>query len=120
MKNKIVYFDYASTTKVTTEVYEAMLPFLKEEYGNPSSLYNIGINNKKVINQCRKKIASYINAQGNEIYFCGGGSEANNWAIKGIAFSNSRDKEIITSKIEHHSILNSCHFLEKIGYKVHI
>jgi|SRR5690554_3994867 len=116
---KTIYFDYASTTKIRKEVYQVMLPYLKEEYGNPSSLYNIGIKNKKIINQSRKRIASLINAQGNEIYFCSGGSEANNWALKGVAFRNNNDKEIITSKIEHHSVLNTCHFLENLGYIIH-
>ncbi|QVK17391.1 IscS subfamily cysteine desulfurase [Mycoplasmatota bacterium] len=113
------YFDYASTTQIRKEVYEEMIPYLHNEYGNPSSLYEIGINNKKVINQCRKKIASLLNAKGNEIYFCSGGSEANNWALKGIAFSSSTKKEIITTKIEHHAVLHTCSFLEKIGYIVH-
>jgi len=113
-----VYFDNASTTKIRREVYESMLPYLQGEYGNPSSLYEMGIHNKKVINQCRNKIASLINAKGKEIYFCSSGSEANNWALKGIAFSQSIKKEIITSKIEHHSILHTCGFLEKMGYKI--
>ncbi len=116
---KGIYIDNASTTSIRSEVFEAMLPFLKGEYGNPSSLYEIGINNKKVINQCRKRIAALLNAKGNEIYFCSGGSEANNWAIKGTAFAQMTKREIITTKIEHHSILNSCHFLEKLGYKIH-
>ena len=114
-----IYFDYASTTKIRKEVYEAMLPYLESEFGNPSSLYDIGISNKKLINQCRKKIANLIYANANEIYFCSGGSEANNWALKGIAFKNKIGKEIITTKIEHHSILHSCQFLENLGYTVH-
>lgn len=119
MIKKTVYLDHASTTKISDKVLEAMLPYLKEEYGNPSSLYSIGISNKKIINNCRKKIASFINANPKEIYFCSCGSEANNWAIKGIAFKHQKHKEIITTKIEHHSVLNSCLFLEKLGYKVH-
>lgn len=119
MIKKTVYLDHASTTKISEKVLEAMLPYLKEEYGNPSSLYSIGISNKKIINNCRKKIASFINANPKEIYFCSCGSEANNWAIKGIAFKHQKHKEIITTKIEHHSVLNSCLFLEKLGYKVH-
>lgn len=118
MKNKPLYFDYASTTKIRQEVYEAMLPYLQEEFGNPSSLYTIGIRNKKIINQCRKTIASLINAESHEIYFCSGGSEANNWAIKGVAFAHPDKREIITTKIEHPSVLNSCRFLEKLGYIV--
>ncbi|HEY8364386.1 MAG TPA: cysteine desulfurase family protein [Haloplasmataceae bacterium] len=116
---KTIYLDYASTTNIREEVFEAMLPYLKSEYGNPSSLYDLGISNKKVLNNCRKQIASIINAKKEEIYFCSGGSEANNWAIKGVAFASNVKKEIITSKIEHHSVLNACHFLEKMGYKVH-
>lgn len=118
MKNKPLYFDYASTTKIRQEVYEAMLPYLQEEFGNPSSLYDIGIHNKKTINQCRKVIASLINAEQHEIFFCSGGTEANNWAIKGVAFAHPNKREIITTKIEHPSVLNSCQFLEKLGYKV--
>ncbi len=116
---KTVYLDYASTTKIRQEVVEEMLPYLLNEYGNPSSLYEKGIKNRKVINKCRSKIASIFNANKDEIYFCSGGSEANNWAIKGIAFSNKGKLEIITTKIEHHSILKSCEFLAKLGYKIH-
>lgn len=116
---KTIYLDYASTTKIRQEVIEEMQPYLLNQYGNPSSLYDEGIKNKKVINQCRNKIASIFNAKRDEIYFCSGGSEANNWALKGIAFAALEKKEIITTKIEHHSILNSCEFLEKLGYLIH-
>ncbi len=115
---KPVYFDYASTTHIRKEVYDEMIPYLQKEYGNPSSLYDMGIKNKKVINQCRKRIAKLLNAKSSEIYFCSGGSEANNWALKGIAFKHTKKKEIITTKIEHHSVTHSCEFLERMGYDV--
>ncbi len=115
----LIYSDHASTTQVRQEVYHAMLPYLFQEYGNPSSLYEIGTANKKVINKCRMQIATLLNAKASEIYFCSGGSEANNWALKGIAFRAKDKKEIITTKIEHHSIIHTCEFLEKLGFIIH-
>lgn len=113
-----IYLDHASTTKLKKEVYQEMEPFLTENYCNPSSLYDEGISNKKVINSCRKKIAKLINANSKEIYFCSGGSEANNWAIKGVAFNSKNKKNIITTKIEHHSLMHSCLFLAKLGFNI--
>lgn len=113
-----IYLDNASTTQLSKEVYKSMHPYLLENFENPSSLYTKGIKNKKTINQCRSRIADIINADSKEIYFCSGGSEANNWAIKGIAFNSNDKKEIITSKIEHHSISNTCEFLAKHGFNI--
>ncbi|MDF2700228.1 MAG: nifS [Haloplasmataceae bacterium] len=112
-----MYFDYASTTQLKEEVYKSMLPYLLNHYENPSSLYDNAIHNKKVINSCRKKVAELLNASANEIYFTSGGSEANNWALKGITFKSNK-KEIITTRIEHHSVSHACAFLERMGYIV--
>ena len=116
---EIRYFDHAATTKVKKEVLEEMLPYLEEQYGNPSSLYSIGRGAKKAIEEARKKVAGLINCNANEIYFTGGGSESDNTIIKGIARSNQkRGKHIITSKIEHPAVLYTCKALEKQGFKV--
>lgn len=115
----IKYFDNAATTKVKKEVAEAMLPYLHEEYGNPSSLYSIGRRAKKAIEEARKQVASLINCMPNEIYFTGCGSESDNTAIKGIAYANKRKgRHIITSKIEHPAVLHTCQTLEKQGFEV--
>ncbi len=116
---KGVYVDNAATTGVRPEVLEEMLPYLKEEYGNPSSLYKIGRDNKKAIDNAREKVASIIGADANEIYFTAGGSESDNWAIKGIAESyRQKGNHIITLAIEHHAVLHTCQYLETKGYEV--
>lgn len=116
---KIRYFDHAATTSVDEEVLNAMIPYFSENYGNPSSLYSIGKENKEVINLARMKIATILNCKVNEIYFTSGGTESDNMIIKGIAFANKRyDNHIITSKIEHHAVLNTCEFLERFGFRV--
>ena len=117
--NKIIYFDHAATTAVDKEVLEEMLPYFNNKYGNPSSLYSIGRNSKKAIEQARKRVANAINSEPKEIYFTGGGSESDNIAIKAIAYANrEKGNHIITSKIEHPAILNSCKTLEKEGFNV--
>ncbi len=116
---KIRYFDHAATTPVKEEVLNEMLPFLGEKFGNPSSLYNLGRESKRAIEDARKRVAELINCEPKEIYFTGGGSESDNMAIKGIAYANSnKGKHIITSKIEHHAVLHTCQKLEKQGFKV--
>ena len=116
---EIKYFDHSATTPVDKKVLEAMMPYFKEEYGNPSSVYNLGKKNKEVINISRMKIANILGAKVNEIYFTSGGSESNNMILKGIAFANKhKGNHIITSKIEHPAILNTCRFLEKFGFKI--
>ena len=118
MKN-IIYLDHAATTGVKEEVLKEMLPFFSIEFGNPSSLYSIGRRAKKAIEQAREKVARAINAKPKEIYFTGCGSESDNLAIKGIAHSlKSKGNHIITSKIEHHAVLNSCKSLEQEGFKI--
>ena len=115
----IKYFDNAATTRVSQEVLNAMLPYLKDEFGNPSSMYTLGRSAKRAIEESRKKVAELINCNTEEIYFTGSGSEGDNTAIKGIAYQNySRGRHIITSKIEHPAVLNTCHLLEKQGFFV--
>ena len=117
--NKPVYMDYAATTFTKPEVLEEMLPYFTEFYGNPSSIYSISRETKKAIDKARVRVAKALNAEPQEIYFTGGGSEADNWAIKGIALANkNKGNHIITSKIEHHAVLHTCEYLEKNGFEV--
>ncbi len=116
---KEIYFDYNATTPLDPRVFDAMIPFLKDMYHNPSSLYKNSKVTKSAIESSREKLALLIGASPKEIVFTGGGSEADNHAIKGTAFSlMERGKHIITSSIEHHAVLNTCKFLEKIGFEV--
>ena len=116
---EIRYFDNAATTKVKEEVLKEMFPYLSIEYGNPSSMYSIGRRARKAIEIARKKVAELISCQPKEIYFTSCGSESDNMALKGIAYANKeKGNHIITSKIEHPAILNSCKTLEKQGYKI--
>lgn len=118
--DKLIYMDNAATTSTAPEVVSAMLPFFTEYYGNPSSVYNFAQKSKMAIEDAREIIADSIGAaKSNEIYFTGGGSESDNWALKSVAFG-LRDKgnHIITTKIEHHAILNTCAYLEKNGFEV--
>ena len=115
----IRYFDNAATTKVKKEVLEAMFPYFCEQYGNPSSMYTIGRNARKAVEEARRKVADLINCKPNEIYFTGCGSESDNTALKGIAYQNkNRGNHIITSKIEHPAILNTCETLAKNGFRI--
>jgi len=119
MSEKIIYMDHAATTYTAKEVVEAMLPYFSEEFGNPSSVYSIGQSNKKTLDLARKQVASSINAQPDEIYFTNGGTESDNWALKGVAFANERKgKHIITTGIEHHAILHSCEWLASRGFEI--
>lgn len=115
--NNIKYFDHAATTGLKDEVLKEMLPYFIIEYGNPSSIYGIGRKAKRAIEESRQKVARAINAKPKEIYFTGCGSESDNLAIKGIANSLKwKGNHIITSKIEHHAVLNSCKSLENDGF----
>ncbi|WP_251860416.1 cysteine desulfurase NifS [Clostridium sp. Marseille-Q2269] len=117
--NKQVYMDYSATTYTKPEVLEEMLPFFTENFGNPSSLYSFSDKTKKAVNIARERVAKALNAEKNEIFFTSGGSEADNWVLKGIAYANkNKGKHIITTKIEHHAILHTAQFLEKEGFKV--
>lgn len=114
-----VYLDNAATTKVDEKVLKEMLPFFTKEYGNASSLHLKGSQAKNTLEKSRKKIANSINAQSKEIYFTSGGTESNNWAIKGLFWENFPKKNhIITTKIEHDCTLNACKWLEKQGAKI--
>jgi cysteine desulfurase len=118
MTNRI-YLDHSATTYVAEEVYEAMLPFFKTSFGNPSSLHWFGRETRKSAENAREKVANVISAKPNEIYFTSGGTEADNTAIRGIAYANqSKGNHIITSKIEHLAVINTCQHLEKKGFKV--
>ena len=117
--SKLIYLDNAATTKTAPEVVEAMLPYFTEQYGNPSTIYSLGAKAKSAVSEARSVIAQTIGANGEEIYFTAGGSEADNWALKAVAESYaSKGKHIITSKIEHHAVLHTCKYLEKQGYEV--
>jgi len=117
MKN--VYMDYSATTYVKPEVVEEMLPYFTEKFGNPSSFYGISRETKRAIDKAREQIAKALNCLPDEVYFTGGGSEADNWAIKGIASAHkNKGNHIITTKIEHHAVLNTCEYLDKNGFEV--
>lgn len=114
-----VYMDYAATTYVKPEVLEEMMPFFTKKYGNPSSFYGISRETKMAIDKARSRVSKALNCDSNEIYFTGGGSEADNWAIKGIASAHrKKGNHIITTKIEHHAVLHTCEYLEKNGFEV--
>lgn len=114
-----IYLDHAATTAVRKEVLDTMLPCFSQNYGNPSSIYEIAREAKSLIDNARKQVATAIGAEEKEIYFTAGGSESDNWAIKGIAESyKDKGKHIITSSIEHHAVLHTCQYLEKNGYEV--
>ncbi len=118
--SKVIYVDNAATTPVSKEVLEEMLPFFTENYGNASTVYSVGRNNRKVIDKAREQVAKALGALPNEIYFTGSGSEGDNWAIKGTAWRmKSKGKNhLITTTVEHHSILNTMKRLEKQGFEV--
>jgi cysteine desulfurase len=114
-----IYLDHSSTTQVKPEVAEAMYPYFSGKYGNPSSLYAIGREAKKAMEEARQKVADLIGAKKEEIFFTGSGTESDNLAIKGIAYKNrGKGAHIITSSIEHHAVLNTCKYLEKQGFDV--
>lgn len=113
------YFDYAATTPVKKEVLDAMLPYFSEHYGNASSVHSFGREAKVVIDKARNQVADAIGSSPDEVYFTGGGSEADNWALKGYArMHKGKGNHIITTKIEHHAILHTCTALEKEGFEV--
>ena len=116
---KIRYFDHSATTPVRQEVLEEMIPYLSVEYGNPSSIYGLGRNAKRALEEARKRVTSLLNAKPSEIYFTSCGSESDNTALKGIAYNKKEQgNHIITSKIEHPAILNTCETLAKQGFEI--
>lgn len=117
--DKLIYFDNAATTPVRKEVLDTILPYFSEHYGNASSVYSIARESKKAIDKAREQVANALGAEPAEIFFTAGGSESDNWALKGIAESmSSKGKHIITSVIEHHAILHTCEYLESKGFEV--
>jgi len=118
-EKRIVYMDHSATTYVRKEVLDAMIPYYTEFFGNPSSIYSITRVTKKAIDTAREQVAKALGAEPDEIYFTSGGSESDNWAIKGIAWANrKKGNHIITSSIEHHAVLHTCQYLEKEGFTV--
>lgn len=114
-----MYFDNAATTRLDDEVLQEMLPYLKENYGNASSIYKLGRESRKAVEESRERISKVLNCKPNEIYFTAGGSESDNTAIKGIAKANKKKgNHIITSKIEHPAVLETCKQLEKEGFEI--
>ncbi|MFC1931700.1 cysteine desulfurase NifS [Chloroflexota bacterium] len=116
---KRIYLDYAATTPTHPEVVKAMLPYFTEAFGNPSTIHSCGQEAKEAMEQARTKVANLIGASEEEIIFTGSGTEADNFAIKGVAYANeNKGNHIITTPIEHHAILETCHFLEKRGWEI--
>ena len=114
----MIYADNAATTKLDPDALEAMLPFLTEEYGNPSQKYAFSRNPKKALAEARESIAKCIGAHPEEIFFTSGGSESDNWAIKGAAISSGRNRATLTTSFEHHAVLHACASIERLGYPV--
>lgn len=118
-QKKFVYMDHAATTYTKDEVLQEMLPYFTEKFGNASSVYTFGRQSKSAVETARERVAKALGALTDEIYFTAGGSEADNWAIKGVAFANkNKGNHIITTKIEHHAVLHTCEYLEKQGFEV--
>jgi len=116
---KFIYLDNAATTKTAPEVIDAMLPYMSENFGNPSSVYTFASLSKQAIGEARNRIAQVLGAQENEIYFTAGGSEADNWALQATAETyGGKGNHIITTKIEHHAVLHTCEYLESKGFDV--
>lgn len=119
MSDKLIYMDNAATTPVKPEVFEAMQTFFNEYFGNPASIYRFASESKQPVEKARSIVADFLGAKSKEIYFTGGGSESDNWALKSIAYTyRDKGKHIITTKIEHHAILHTCEYLEKLGYEI--
>jgi len=116
---KRIYLDYAATTPTHPEVVKVMLPYFTDSFGNPSSIYSCGQEAKGAIEEARVKVANLIDARDEEVVFTSGGTEADNFALKGVAFANeTKGNHIITSSIEHHAVIEPCKFLEKRGFSI--
>lgn len=117
--NRIIYLDHAATTTVSKQVLDSMIPYFSEQYGNPGTIYSVGVAAKSAVNKSRDSIADTLCCNSSEIYFTSGGTESDNWAIKSVArmYAN-KGKHIITSKIEHHAVLNTCEYLKQYGFEI--
>lgn len=120
MEKRFIYADNSATTRVSEKALKAALPYFTEQYGNPSSIYSLGMNCAKAVLKAREQVANALGAKVNEIYFTSGGSEADNWAIRGCAENGAKKgkKHIITTVFEHHAVLHTCEYLEKQGFEV--
>jgi cysteine desulfurase len=119
MTERLIYLDHAATTPVKQEVLEAMIPYFTQKFGNASSIYSLGRESKRAIEEARDKVAASLKAQSREIFFTGSGTEADNWAIKGTAYANrQKGNHIITTATEHHAVLHTCQYLESDGFEV--
>ncbi len=119
MTDELMYLDHAATTYVKPEVLEAMLPYFGQKFGNASSIYSLGRDSKRAVEEARDQVAIALGAQAKEIYFTGSGTEADNWAIKGVAYANrKKGNHIITTAIEHPAVMQTCKYLESDGYEV--
>ncbi len=117
--DQTIYLDNAATTKISDDVLACMLPYLKDSYGNPSSVYDLGAENKDALTRARHQIAKVLSCEPSCIFFTSGGTESDNWALIGTAESQSHlGKHLITSKIEHHAVLHTCEYLEKRGFEI--
>lgn len=116
---KKVYFDHSATTPTDRDVAQAVVEFMTDKFGNPSSIHSFGREVRKEVDAARRSVAELINANANEIFFTSGGTESDNWAIKGVAYANrKKGNHIITTAIEHHAVLHTCEYLEKEGFEV--
>ncbi len=116
---RLVYMDHSATTPTHPDVLDAMLPYFSQDFGNPSSLYSIGRASKRAVECARGQVAAALGASADEIYFCAGGTEADNWALKGVVSARSGSgNHIITTAIEHHAVLHTCEYLEAQGVRV--
>ncbi|MCL2054146.1 MAG: cysteine desulfurase NifS [Oscillospiraceae bacterium] len=120
MDKRFIYADNAATTAVSKRVFNAMLPFFEERYGNPSSIYGIGQDALRAVEEARSKAAAALGCKANEVYFTGSGTESDNWAIRSAALKMSKEgkKHIITTAVEHHAVLHTCEYLAKSGFEV--
>src|ERR1035437_1285542 len=118
--NKPIYLDYNATTPIAPQVVEAMLPYLQQHFGNPSTTYEYGLRTKEAVEHAREKVASLLSAKPDEITFTSGGTESDNHAIIGVALANAhKGKHIITANIEHPAVINTCRYLEqRLGFSV--
>ena len=116
---KLIYMDHSATTPVRKEVLETMLPYFSQAYGNPSSIYTLAQESRKAVDDARETIAHILGARMSEIVFTSGGTESDNAALKGVAFAlKDLGNHIITSNIEHHAVLHTCHQLEQFGFEI--